>query len=177
MFTPKSKETSGYHIFIEPEKQIKKEIKDIIINIANKYSGPVFNPHITLIARVENFTEKEIIEKTKKLAKNIEPFNISLNNIEKGNEYFRSVYINAERTDEIMNSYKKAIDLFGLKYEKEYKPHLSLFYGDVSDKERDKIISNIDYNRTSFKVNKLHIYHTPGKVDTWKKVAEIPIIQ
>ena len=170
-----SSKTTGYHIFLEPENQLRDKLQNIINTLSTKYSGPHFSPHVTLLAEITGNSDEYVIKKTKELAKEIEPFSISLKGMGTNSVYFQACFL--KLIDENLITYynKKAKKLFSMNNPKEYLPHMSLFYGNITESETEKIISEIQLPNQplEFEVNKLHIYRTPGTVDTWVKIAEV----
>jgi 2'-5' RNA ligase len=174
MFDPKSPDTTGYHIFVEPQGELRDKMQSIINSLASSYRGPVFTPHVTLLPRISGYSEEQVIEKTQELARSMSPHTVSLGALAGDPAFFRALYSEVSNPSELNQYHEIANQLFGLADVNEYKPHLSLFYGNISDETRAQMIEIIEYDvGESFEVNILHVYHTPGAAETWKKIAEV----
>ena len=70
-----------------------------------------------------------------------------------------------------MNAYKTALRLFDYEAEEEYMPHLSLLYGDLSQNEKERILSVMGREfHIRFQVHSLLLVKTEGKPKDWKKI-------
>lgn len=176
-FNPQSPETTGYHIFLEPENQLRKKIQNIINNLSEEYSGPVFTPHVTLLARIQGDSDTEVIEKTKLLAQQMKAFSISLAGIDSRPAYFQACFLQLVNEALVVKYHERAKAIFGVIAQNTYMPHMSLFYGNLTKEQSGQIISEVDLSadRLEFKVDALHVYRTPGAVETWEKIGEISI--
>jgi len=62
-----------YAIWLLPHSDKHQELTQLIIKLSQKYGGPCFLPHITLLAGMQG-NEKELIIKTSELATKIKAF-------------------------------------------------------------------------------------------------------
>jgi len=162
----------GYSIWLIPEEEVYQKLAEIISQLSKKYSTPNFEPHVTLIGNLLGAGE-EIISKTSKLASQLKPFKIKLKRAGYFDEYFRCLFIRAEKTNEIIEVNKIAREIFNLKSDSEYMPHLSLMYGDISAKIKEGIL--VDLGREFdifFEVKSIHLFSTAGEVKVWYKMKE-----
>src|SRR3989344_7121569 len=161
----------GYSLWLIPkEEDIFKKLSNIVSTLSEEHGSPNFLPHVTLIGGIIG-TGSDILEKTKTLASLINPYEVSLGDIGHSDEYFKSLFVHIEETPFVIDANKKAQDIFCIN--KIYKPHLSLFYGDLNQEEKDlmfKKILHADFKSIHFRVEELHLYHTNGVVDEWKEV-------
>jgi len=175
MFDPSSPRTIGYHIFVEPEGDLREEMQQVINSLAHTYGGPAFVPHATLLARITASSETEVIDKSRVLARNIENFSLSLGEVCGESSFFRALYVKIANPEVLHGYHNSANQMFGLTDVNEYCPHLSLFYGNISDELRREMVEEVGTRLSgSFDVSKLCVYTTPGAADTWKKIAEVP---
>ena len=65
---PTSSKTTGYHIFLQPKGMLARNLSNTIQSLAEEFSGPVFDPHVTLLARISVKDEEMLIAQTEKLA-------------------------------------------------------------------------------------------------------------
>lgn len=66
---------------------LKKEIK----KFSEKFKAPVFEPHITLLGEIEE-KKDEMIKKAFTLTSRIKPFEVELNEICSGENYFQKLF-------------------------------------------------------------------------------------
>ncbi len=167
--------SNGYSIWLMPKGKIKKELSQIISKLSNDYSGPYFEPHVTLIGQV-NGTIFEMLQKTQELATQIRPLKIELTSIEYHDEYFKNIFIKVKKTETIMTANHKALDIFNISNNQEYMPHLSIKYGQDTLEKKKSMIANIDkINFGSFYVTSIFLFSTKGHPINWKIVKEFKI--
>ena len=166
---------NGYSIWLIPPAETFQKLSKIIFALSKKYSVPDFEPHITLIGNLIGHKEN-LISKTLKLAEQLKSFEIKLKKADYFDEYFRCLFIRAERSKEVAEANKIARETFNLKPDPEYMPHLSLLYGNFSTKTKGRIIAEIgrEFN-ISFEVNSIHLYLTESEVNDWCKVKEFSL--
>jgi len=160
----------GYSIWLMPQGEIYRYLSEIIFRLSKKYNLPYFEPHVTLLGGIEG-SEKEILQKTEELARIIAPHEIRLTEIDFLDEYFRALFVEADKIRKVMNANREAQRMFG--FNSDYMPHMSLVYGDIKKnvkKEMIDLLSRIDFSKISFDIKSLHLYLTEGEVKDWRKI-------
>ncbi len=174
MIDPASHKTTGYHLFLEPEGKLREEVATIIGSLATEFEGPMFSPHVTLLARIPDEEEVVLIEKTKQLASSLSPFEVVLGTVGMEQGYFRALYMHVE-SEEIKNVHHKANEIFSMQDEGEYVPHMSLLYGNYPEEQKQNTIASMSAPLgSSFLVDRLHLYKTDGVASGWIEIAEVP---
>ena len=171
MIEIKEKKCRGYSIWLMPKGTVYNSLLEIISEISQEYKVPNFQPHVTLIGELKG--NEELITRTKLLASQIHPFTITLKNPCVLNEYFRSLFLKVEETEEVINANLKAQEIFNRK--EKYFPHLSLMYGSCSTMKKLNIISNLKKINLEFQVNSLHLSSTKGHQEDWHEIKKFPL--
>ncbi len=141
-----------YSLWFMPENSIYNKFETIIKELAKKYNTPTFKPHITLIGSI---TKEDVFEKTELLSKKIKPFTIKIVKASYMFDYFRCVLALAETSLEIMDAAKLAREIFIDYNKRDYIPHLSLMYGDFSEKIKQKIVKELGNISVEFEVKNI----------------------
>lgn len=172
MIDPLSSKTIGYHLFLEPIGELADNLINIIQKLSAEYGGPVFAPHVTLLARIIG-DEKEVIAKSQSVADGIQPFTLTLGKLDAKDAFFKALYILIKETGEMEQYHTRANTIFSMQDEGIYTPHLSLLYGNYDEKRKLKTMENIvTPKETSFAVDRIHLYKTEGETENWIKVKE-----
>lgn len=163
-----------YSLWIVPEGQVYKKIDRLIKDLVGKYNAPVFKPHMTLLGATLG-GEKEIVKKTRKLAKSLQPFKLTLGEIDFSNTYFQSVFVRVKATAFLMKAYIKTQKLFNKDRNSLFMPHISLMYGDHVMSLREKIAKRIKLPKLSFMAKSIFVYETFLNVEPieWKLVKAV----
>lgn len=176
MFDPKNSKTVGYHLFFLPEGELFDSLQNTINTLAEKYGGANFEPHTTLLARIPKANEVELIAKTQQLASTMKSFGIELKEIRAEDTYFRALYCKAEPNAEMEEYHQKASEMFGIQDVNPYIPHLSLFYGNVSQPIKDEMITSLSLPASmKFLANKVYLYRTEGEAQDWVRIGAYPL--
>ncbi|GAK60296.1 2 3 cyclic phosphodiesterase [Candidatus Vecturithrix granuli] len=163
-----------YSIWILPPEPVFDRLAQIITQISKQYSTPSFEPHVTLLGNL-SLLEQEVSSKTQQLANFLKPFTLHLTTAGLLNEYFRSLFINIEKTEELMEAHQKARTLFRSGREPEFFPHLSLMYGNFSREIKEKIIAEIGKDfQIRFEVKDMYVTLCSSNIalKDWRRLAQ-----
>lgn len=164
------KKGATYSLWLEPTGDIAYKLQECIKMLSKKHNTPVFSPHVTLLGGLEA-SQTELTALTNTLASYVSPFNLSLTKTGCLNTFYQSLFIHIEQNENLSYLRNNACRLFDCSDNDEYMPHLSLLYGDLSRKDKEKILNNIGREfYIEFTVRKLVLMHTDGKPKEWRKV-------
>ena len=176
MFDPRDDKTVGYHLFLEPSAKSLQNLQAIINKLAGASGGPVFVPHLTLLARIRSTTENELIRKTKAVAAQLPSLRINIGELAKENAYYRALYARVIPETAIQEAHIYAKKLFDVRESQEYVPHVSLLYGNYSAKQKKTFEQDcIGIIPTSILLTTLSLWKTKGNTTTWRRVFTIPL--
>jgi 2'-5' RNA ligase len=161
-----------YSLWLKPTGSIYQELAKIIENLSDKYSAPIFEPHVTLIGGLTD-SENNIIKKTLRLVNLVKPIKIKLTRIGYLNEYYRCIFLIAEETKSLMNMNLKAREIFGHKQDTKFLPHLSLLYGNFNSKLKEEIIRSLrDKIDIEFDARSMYLVYTGNKPKDWYEIKK-----
>ncbi len=173
-FDPKSSETTGYHLFLEPEGAVRGILEHAIADCATQGGGPIFTPHATLLARIEK-DESFVLTRARSLAEELAPIRITLGEPAMEEAYFRALYIGVS-SPSFVHAHARACELFDTQDIQPYVPHVSLFYGNTGEAEKQSLLDSLLLpTELTWSARALHVYHTPGDTTTWKRIESIPL--
>jgi 2'-5' RNA ligase len=172
----KTAKTKGvYSLWLMPGGHLATQLQALITQLSNEHSTPKFEPHVTLIGELA-ISEKEAVTKTRQLAKMLRPFTIALREVTWLNEYFRCVFIRAEKTPDLLSANSKACEVFEQPNDTNYMPHLSLVYGDLTRPVKEQIIGGIGQESyVDFEVKGISLYYTNRQPQEWHPILEAPL--
>lgn len=161
-----------FSLWITPRGNTQKRLEAVVKNLSKKFKGPNFEPHMTLLGPIPEGKE-EITRKAQILARKIAPFKLTLGNIDYSSTYFQCVFIRVKTSPPLLEARmatQKAFNIGSF-----FMPHISLYYGDVSPKVREKISKSIKLPHLSFIVDRLIVTPATLAPSKWRHVAAIPL--
>src|SRR3989338_2213040 len=161
-----------YTLWVVPTPQIKSILEKIILDLSEKYQGPKFEPHMTLLGDIET-SEEEILKKTKELASIVKPFTCVLGEISFSTTYFQNVFVRVKSSANLMEANLAAKQIFNVGNNL-FMPHISLLYGEHDISTREKIASKIQLpSDMSFQAEKISVVTSFSKNPRdWQHVVE-----
>jgi 2'-5' RNA ligase len=164
-----------YSVWIKPEGEVYNTLQRWIEELAEKFKGPSFEPHLTLLGNIQ--MPAEFAESTcQALAEQVEPFEVRLQGFGKDKDFFHSLFLQAENSPDLLEANSRAQILFHLEYQPDYYPHLSLLYGDFPDEMKEDIILQKGSEPSFlFQADSLYLVRTEGPPRQWEEVARFPL--
>lgn len=176
MIDPGDSKTIGHHLFLEPSGALKERLDSSIEALAKEYGGPVFNSHVTLLARITGLPAEEIAERTRTLASTLKPFTIELGEFGMEDTYFRALYLKVVQNDDLQEAHRSANEVFSMADEGEYVPHLSLLYGNYPRAQKEETARQLSApHGARFVVDRIALYETEGEATGWVKLQEFEL--
>jgi 2'-5' RNA ligase len=164
---------SGYSLWLRPYGELAYKLKQRIKKYSEEYDTPSFEPHLTLLGGLKQ-NETSLVSMTKLLAGRLHPFEISLNNISYTENYYRSLFIKADKTDELISAYITARRLFGDESDPstdDFMPHVSLMYSDLDRNEKLRLInSHGNTFECCFEVHSVMLVKCEGAPQQWEEI-------
>jgi len=157
-----------------PAGEVYLALANLISDLSKEHSSPRFDPHVTLLGELTGSYD-EIESCASKLSVNLRPYAIKLTRVEYLDEYFRSLFIRVEETEDVIEANLRAREIFDRQRDPKYMPHLSILYGNFPSAIKDKIIGKIGREFSlCFEVNSLHLVDTGARPENWCTAREFP---
>lgn len=143
-------------VWLVPQKQDEKYLKNIINKLGKENNSPTFIPHLTLFGDINIELEKlkkvvdEVFSQTKS-------FKITQTKLNQSELFFKTIFIKFEKSNLLINLFE---DLVKASDEKKdintFKPHISLIYKLMPKNEKLKIIKKLDI-KDEFTIGSVYI--------------------
>ncbi len=164
----------SYALWLMPERKLSHRLRDLILHLSRRYSTPLFPPHVTLLGRLEG-EESEMQSKALTLASCLDPMTLQLSAVDGWNEFFRSLFVRVDCSQSLLEAHRKALEVFGIRDEPPFVPHLSLIYSNLPSSIKREIIGEIGSKlQLRFMANQLHLFSTSGDPSWWQPVCAYP---
>lgn len=161
-----------YFVWIIPPEPVFSELDNILRDLSQKYDGPLFHPHMTLLSNVEKPLE-EIQQAVENAVHGLDTFKLSLGPISFSTTYHQSVFVRVNSIAPLMNlnlSLKKSLGFQNTVF----MPHMSLLYGDHDMETREKVTKELTLTNTTFTANEVVIVSDAPDPINWKPIVTIP---
>ncbi len=179
-----------YALWLMPAIKQRIKLAHLIQALSDEHGGPLFDPHITLLADIEG-DENRLIDQTRRLASQMTQFSVRVRSLDYLHEYYKSFFIRIDDTDSIDQARRIALALFlkqplpereRLKqYQSEFMPHLSLMYGLQTDavkaliKDKIQIDTVLTHRGTEIRIESLQLVSAFGPPESWNIITELPL--
>lgn len=167
--------------WLAPDSSSSYELDFIIKFLANKYNGITFLPHITLyVSNLDSSDDLKLIcSEFSKL--NSEAINSNFK-LEFSKSFVKSCYIQFDQNDQLNLLYSFINEKVKEKSDYNFNPHLSLFYGKLSEQQKETLIHEINLPK-SIKFTDLVVVAGPEEnksyedIESWEEIIRIPLKQ
>ena len=160
--------SKNYSLWLIPEKHDYNYLVDIIDWLSVKYHSILFEPHCTLLSGISS--EHDILDKIVQVA---DAFNTKITlqslTVDHSEVLKKSVFVTVLKSPELAQLHRSALQLFSVKYEGNYDPHISLIYKTIPVEEKLRIINSINI-KDSFCMDKLALVESGERFGDWKNV-------
>jgi len=153
-------ELSGhYSLWLVPYVATERQFSEAIDYLSERYSGPRFAPHVTLLSGLQGSDElKSFDVKAAGLA--MEPY------------YFRNFYLKLESSANFLRAYQRASQALSKSAGGEFSPHISLHYGTASREECTNMGKEIHSQLPgSTVIDRLYLVQIPLAVPDWRIIS------
>lgn len=165
-------EVNRYSLWLIPSDRLYTQLASLIQQLSKPYNTPEFEPHVTLIGGLTGDLESLILASAK-LSSLIPFYNITLDRIGHQDEFYRCLFVHIKQTKEVMQAHASARTVFENCTKETYMPHLSIMYGSLDKRIKQRIIQTIGDNlHGAFSAESIHLYSTTGTPDRWFRIAQ-----
>lgn len=165
-----------FHLWLMPPEDVSSRLAGLVTELSLRYGGPTFDPHLTLLGRIEG-EESAIVDLTNRLAAALSSFEVQLKAPVGETQYFRCLYFPAEPVPPLLDAHQQAQRLFGRHSTSPFQPHVSILYGLFPERIKQEIIKSLptDLPRT-FLVSELRLIRADStNPPDWHPIASPPL--
>ena len=163
----------SYSVWGNFENKTKLSLEKLKSKVNDSFKSPKFPIHLTISSHFKG-KEIEIIKKLNLASKKIKKFTIETNNYDFRNKFFQSIYIKVKLSKQL-KSKKKLIDELLNAKKTFYHPHISLYYGNLSNTDKKKIISNLNRYKKKIKIVEIWFVKNNEKKLKWKIIKKFKL--
>lgn len=159
-----------YALWLVPQGDAEQRFASVMENLSNRHNSPRFAPHVTLLGGLIG-AEADLVEKTSKLAEELEQIPVTAIGLAMEPYYFKSFYLRLDPSAALLLAHQRAAQSFSAKAGS-YAPHVSLFYGSLSRDVKVALGQEIHQQiPASFSLDRLYLVHLTLAVPNWTVVS------
>ena len=163
-----------FALWLMPSGTAHARLAQLITELAREWSGPRFDPHVTLLGGITGETAK-IVGQCEQLAASLRPFEIHLTEPGHLDDYYRSLFIHVAHSPPLLQANTQAREVFNCSGDPNYLPHVSLLYGNHPAELKERIIAKRVVGRNlKFSVARLFLIDLAGEPQDWTRIGNFP---
>ncbi len=167
-----------YALWLTPDKASNETLSALIKTLSNKFSSPVFEPHVTLLGKIRsiNNSDSDLEKNTLALAKQLTPIKVSSSRVDCEDTFYKSLFLEIDHSKALNQANRMAEKMFELDDDFQWKPHLSLLYGEQSKQDKEKAIDNfLPHKAFHMELNTLQLIYGFGLPEEWRVIMSIDL--
>jgi hypothetical protein len=164
----------GLALWLLPEARSFERLSMVIAEIARAEGSPKFEPHVTLLSGI-TLAADVVIERARTLAAAFTPMDVLLARAARRPEFYRALYLEVEGAD-LPGAHRRAAAHMSVTPSEDYRPHVSLLYGDLPAATKDAIRDRIgrDWNEACL-LDRLAVVRPEGPAASWTRAATLEL--
>lgn len=162
-----------HSVWLVPPEPVFGELSRVIKELAGRYDGPIFTPHLTLIGGGERDLS-EFQKAAEASVRGLGEITLHSDSVSFSTTYFQSVFMRIRSTAPLLELHTRLHKNLGLP-QPLFMPHFSLLYGNYDMQTREKIAGEISMKSFSCTVKELIIIPESDNPDDWKPLVTVPL--
>lgn len=165
----------SYYLWLMPDAPAFHKFQTIIRDLSGQYQTLLFEPHITLITGLSG-PDRTLVKKIDMFTSGLPAFQVTLEGIDYSHGFFTALFLMAQNTpalEQLHQQARQALRPFGQAI---YQPHLSLLYGEITPKEKERIIARLNLSPQTIMLNKIKLVEGHADVTRWRTVKVWPLL-
>lgn len=163
----------GHWVWGQFDQASTEELNSMKDTVNTILKGPVFEPHLTLGGPLNEY-QPRTTDRFHSLATKVKSTLINPLRYAYKNEYFQSLFVEIEKTKELLDLKKSIDNTFGLTSD-DYFPHISLYYGHQEELRKKELLKLLNKLSQPIYVDKIVLVDVDENIESWRVVHEQPI--
>jgi 2'-5' RNA ligase len=162
-------------VWLTPEGPEAQAVGAIVSELSCRFGTPPFSPHVTLMGGLALHPEA-VVSRCRELARGLHPFSLRFLGVQRGADYFRTLYVLASPDLPILDARQRAESLFAAHPKESFMPHLSLLYGALPAETARLLADEVASSApATLLLQTLEVVSTEGPVSDWRSLARLSL--
>ncbi|KAM0945765.1 putative cyclic phosphodiesterase, 2',3'-cyclic-nucleotide 3'-phosphodiesterase [Dioscorea sansibarensis] len=171
-------EEEVYSVWAIPPGDLRNKLKTLMATLRSEFGGPEFDPHVTVVGALR-LRPADALRHLHSAASSLDSYSARVSSVSRGSFFYQCVYLLLDPTPEVLNASSHCCAHFGYSNSTPYMPHLSLLYGDLTEKEKEKARARAEELAegivgTTFEISKIALFKTDTQdksLKSWEETA------
>jgi 2'-5' RNA ligase len=160
-----------YALWLIPTGKLYAKLEQLIKEMAQEFSAPYFEPHLTLLGGITGDRAK-IVSQCEDLADFQKPFEIRLAAPGHLDDYYRSLFLHVGRSPALLHANRRARKVLEYSENADYFPHMSLLYGNYPLALKQSIAAGrLGGMNGTFSVDRFFLIDLAGEPQNWTRIG------
>ena len=169
-----TEEIKSYCVWCQFSQDDTEFLNYIQNKVQSKLGGPEFEIHLTLID-LKSEEDPKNVEFIKKACLEFSTIQIFLDTYMSTENFFKAIFINVHRSQELLNLRSTFIDHSNKNLLKNFSPHVSLAYGNFKNSHKQNLMGNLPTLRNKLIIDKLCLVEVDERVPQWTIVKKFKL--
>lgn len=164
-------------LWLRPTGPVLERLQELIRRLTARFGGAWPKPHVSLLSGIELMSEGAEA-KLAALAARLKPVPIRLGTLEGRHEHWRCFYAAVDPTPELVAAHEAAREVFEIRSNDPFEPHLSLLYGRIDAPTKERLAKEFGGRlNLSFTATSVHLVNATAAVPvaSWHTLYERPL--
>lgn len=161
-----------WSVWLEPCSADTVRYRKLISKCCEKFSSPVFDPHVTLFGRV-GIEPESTFSFFDDLISNHRSFSLKTIGVTTGEPPWKSLFIQLETCEALLNLQSNINNLFKSFRHYTFDPHISLAYGDLTINQNEMDVIALP---ESIRFSAVALVMTPDTIESWKYIKKYSLV-
>ena len=161
-----------WSVWLEPCSADTVRYRKLISECCEKFSSPVFEPHITLFGRV-GIEPESTFSFFEDLISNHTSFSLKTLGVTTGEPPWKSLFIQLGECEALLNLQSNINNLFKSFRHYTFDPHISLAYGDLTINQNEMDVIALP---ESIRFSAVALVMTPDTIESWKYIKKYSLV-
>lgn len=163
-----------YSIWLVPQEEDERYLKNIIDDLSLKNDTPSFIPHLTLLGDLRN-DPQDLIKIVNEIFENFEEFEVEKISLDYSSMFTKTVFIKVRLDEKLKNLFNNVSSKTDNRSLHIFMPHISLIYKNMPELDKLAIIQNLDI-KDKFRIGKAVVVNNKKKTETETDVENWQVI-
>lgn len=160
-----------YSLWLLPGPKTAPVIRDLILNLSQRFETPLFGPHATLVPGL-TLPINDIVAAAMMLADRQPPLIAPVQGPAMTDAFFRALFLEMAPLPVFQQYREQIIDHLKVTPNDHFRPHVSLLYSEASHEEKEQVLPEIlPILPQKIRFPEVSIVRTTGPVEEWETLA------